>query len=126
MLIAAALCASPAAAQASWPEEPIIVGMGFERCADILAVADNDVRSAMVGQWAFGFLSGMATAGAESEDPSLAGLDDGIKRFLRQHGGNSAQAMNDIIIEQCRADPDAHMAQLAFETAGVISASGRE
>ncbi len=109
-----ALAAPPASAQANWPETPLIVGIGFDTCQVVLAAPDDAVRRAMVSQWALGFYSGLAMAGAEDDSPSLDGLDGGVKAFFRANV-DPRRALNARIIEACARRPDDYLAQVAVD-----------
>ncbi len=120
IIVASALCApAPASAQQGWPEVPMIIGVGFNTCRDLLTVPAGERRDAMVSQWALGFYSGLATAGAEADSPQLRGLDAALKRFLRAET-DIRVTINTHIIAGCRAEPDTHVAQIALNVLNEI------
>ncbi len=112
-LAAALAAAAPASAQDGWPEAPMIIGVGFNNCRDVLSVPADARRDAMVSQWALGFYSGLATAGGESDSAQLRGLDSALKRFLRT-SPDIRVTLNERIIAHCTAQPDTHLAQTAW------------
>jgi hypothetical protein len=114
MVLAALAFATPIAAQEGWPEAPMVVGTGFNRCSEILAFPDGELRRALVGQWALGFYSGLASAGAEADSPAYRGLDAGLNRLLAT-SPDIRFTVHDWIVARCEADPSAYVVNVATD-----------
>lgn len=112
IVCAALALAAPASAQQGWPDEPMIIGVGYDQCSAILAFPDNEVRQALVSQWALGYYSGLATAGAETDAVEYAGLNSALHRLLAANP-DIRVTVNGGIIAWCETNPDAHLVEVA-------------